>query len=159
MLVRLVTCTPIARSITNSNSHSPPISRFQPPLSGPPTHLPAPSRRLFPDRPSARADSLRSKRRTFPGKHRRPSPAVHYSAIVALASNDPCLYSRCWRLRVPRTGRGRPDINATHRVSASFRRAVDSSHRHVEGTTHLRIDAINRRSRPRFSTNTLTSYG
>lgn len=74
LLVRLVTCTPIARSITNSNSHSPPISRFQPPLSGPPTHLPAPSRRLFPDRPSARADSLRSKRRTFPGKHRRPSP-------------------------------------------------------------------------------------
>ena len=44
---------------------------------------------------------------------------------------------------MPRTGRGRPDINATHRVSASFRRAVDSSHRHVEGTTHLRIDPIN----------------
>lgn len=44
------------------------------------------------DRPS---DSPRSKRCTFPGKHRHPFlPSVHYSAIVALASNDPYLYPR-----------------------------------------------------------------
>lgn len=100
---------PIARSITNSNSHSPPISRFQPPLSGPPTHLPAPSRRLFPDRPSARADSLRSKRRTFPGKHRRPSPPlprralfrdrctrVKRSLFVLEVLEAPCAANRTW---------------------------------------------------------------
>lgn len=63
--------------------------RFQPPLSGPPTHLPAPSRRLFPVWSTVR-NGVR-----FPvNADTPPHPSVHYSAIVALASNDPYLYPR-----------------------------------------------------------------
>lgn len=132
----------LARSITNSPplSLSPHFPRFQPPLSGPPTHLPAPSRRLFPDRLSARVDSLRSKRCTFRAGVSRQTqtppllPCIIPRSLLA-ASNDPYLYSTSkWRCAANRIWTAGYKRDAPRNGEVFFQRgykAVDLN-RHVE---------------------------
>lgn len=129
-----------ARSLTPPLSLSPHFPRFQPPLSGPPTHLPAPSRRLFPDRLSARVDSLRSKRCTFRAGVSRQTqtppllPCIIPRSLLA-ASNDPYLYSTSkWRCAANRIWTAGYKRDAPRNGEVFFQRgykAVDLN-RHVE---------------------------